>query len=597
MNLDLKDKELISKSGLSPEASKNLEAWLVDQINPKIKDELRQRLADDPKSLEADFFSSLSFGTGGVRALMGLGSAKLNVVTLGLITQGLANHLKAKYQGQPLRVVIGYDSRHNAHTFSRHIAEIFAANGIEVFLLKELRPTPFISFLLRHLKCHAAVNLTASHNPKEYSGYKVYGQDGAQVVSPEDKAIVDEVKKVASYSDVKISSCSNSSIHEVGSDYDSAYLNAVRELQLKPEQNRAEGDKLSLVYSPLHGTGITLIPRLLADWGFSNNHLVESQIAPDGDFPSVEKPNPEEEEALKEGAELLTQVKGDLFIATDPDADRIGAVIRHKEKPIRLSGNEMASILLAYILENLQSQNKLTEKSTCIKTIVTTELFKEICNAYSVNCIETLTGFKYIGEKIHLWDQEGHKDAFIFGAEESYGCLYGTCARDKDAVLAAGLIAECALDAKLKNKTLIDQLYALYERFGIYRQKLSSIDFEPGPGVQEKVAGILENLRKNPPKELNDLKIIRLDDYEKSVSLDVASNKTKSIDLPKSNVLTFHFETGGRLTLRGSGTEPKLKVYSELKMPAGSDMQANIHHLDQKLEALNQSFEFKYCVK
>jgi len=594
MNLD---KDLIDKAALSPESAKNLQLWLADAIDPEIKSTLRLRLKEDPKSLESDFFSTLSFGTGGVRALMGLGSAKLNTVTLGLITQGLANNLKKKYSSESLRVLIGYDSRHNAHTFSKHIAEIFAANGIEVFLLKELRPTPFISFLLRHLKCHAAVNLTASHNPKEYSGYKVYGKDGAQVVSPEDKLIVEEVKKVASYRDVKTKAIDCSQIHEIGSDYDNAYLSAARELQLNPAQNKANGDKLSVIYSSLHGTGITLVPRLIADWGFSTNHLVETQMTPDGDFPTVEKPNPEELEALAQGSKLLSEIHGDLFIATDPDADRIGAVIHHRGELIRLSGNEMAVILLSYILESLKGQNKLSTKSTCIKTIVTTELFKEVCAFYSVNCIDTLTGFKYIGEKIHTWEQQPNEGVFIFGAEESYGCLYGTCARDKDAVLAAGLIAECALHAKLQKKTLVDELFILYRRFGIYRQKLSSIDFKPGPGVQEKVAGILENLRKSPPNEIGDLTVTRIDDYESSKSLDLGTNTSKKIDLPKSNVLTFHFGEGGKLTLRGSGTEPKLKVYSELKMPASDNIEANIHHLDRRLEALNQSFEFKYCVK
>ncbi len=595
------DQTLVNETPLNDETKKNILAWLCDSIDNETKEEIRRLLREDPEALKEGFCGALKFGTGGVRAPMGIGSARLNRTTIAFITQGLANFLKKRFENNKeepsLSVVIGFDCRHNSQIFADEISKILAGNNIKAYVLKELRPTPFISFLCRHKKASAAINITASHNPKEYSGYKVYSADGAQITSPDDSEIIKEVERINSMQSVTKAKANSPLICSIGSEYDSDYLKATHSLQLQPEQNKNKGSELNVIYSPLHGAGITLVPRLLADWGFKSDSLVESQMTPDGDFPNAPKPNPEETAAMRSGLDQLKKENADLFIATDPDADRLGVATLHKGASVCLSGNEMACIFLHYILEQLSKQNRMPKKPACVKTIVTTELFARIANHFNTSVVDTLTGFKYIGEKIHEWEKAADSPDFIFGAEESYGCLFGTHARDKDALVAAGLGCEIALDAKLQGKTLVDKLYLIFERFGLYRQKLHSIDFEPGLESQEKIKAILTNLRTSYPKEIDGHKVIAVEDYEKSERLDVVSGKMDKILLPKSNVLAYRLENEGKLTIRGSGTEPKLKLYAELKGNVGADMEVSIGACDQKLARLIETFEKKHTTK
>jgi len=534
-----------------------LREWLSPKTDEKTHAAIKELQRSNPKELDSAFSGRLAFGTGGVRALMGVGPARLNKYTIRQITQGLAASLLRQAKG-PHSVVIGHDPRHHSTEFAEQVACVLAGNGIRAYLLEELRPTPFISFLVRHLKASAGINLTASHNPGSYNGYKVYGADGAQITSPFDKEIIAEVEKVDTFSKVKIAPSDCEHIERIGDDYDADYLKACDSLALLAEENKNEGKRLKVVYSPLHGAGITLVPRLLHRWGFANVELVESQMTPDGDFTNAKKPNPEEPEALRAGIAQMQRERRDLFIATDPDADRIGATINTPLGPRSLNGNELACILLEHILSTLKAQGRLPENGAVIKTIVTTELFAKIAKSYNIECLDLLTGFKYIGEKIHAWEKEPNSPHFLFGAEESYGCLFGTIARDKDAVLAAGLVCEVALKAKLEGKTLEHLLEELFAKHGTWRQKLHSLPVEGRPVVE-----LLEKLRQHPPQEIAGHKVIAIEDYE--LSKRTADGKTTPLDLPKSGVLLYRLENEGKLTVRGSGTEPKIKIYAELK--------------------------------
>lgn len=534
-----------------------LREWLSHETDEKTHRAIEELKRSNPKELQEAFSGRLAFGTGGVRALMGVGPARLNRYTIRQITQGLSASILAHSQG-PHSVVIGHDPRHNSVEFAQETARVLAGNGIKAFLLEELRPTPFISFLVRHLKASAGINLTASHNPGAYNGYKVYGADGAQITSPLDKEIITEVEKVDTFSKVKIAPSDSDLIERIGDDYDIDYLKACDRLALSPEENRNSGGTIKVVYSPLHGAGITLVPRLLHRWGFTSVELVESQMTPDGDFTHAKSPNPEEPEALKAGIAKMQRDRRDLFIATDPDADRLGATVNTPLGPRSLNGNELACILLEHILSTLAAKGELPENGAVIKTIVTTELFAKIAASYNIKCLDLLTGFKYIGEKIHAWEKDPNSPHFIFGAEESYGCLFGTASRDKDAVAAAGLVCEVALKAKLAGKTLENLLEELFAKHGTWRQKLHTLPVEGRP-----VKELLEKLRRSPPHEIGGHKVVAIEDYELGTCTD--GEKTTPLSLPKSGVLLYRLENEGKLTLRGSGTEPKIKIYAELK--------------------------------
>ncbi|MCP5506095.1 MAG: phospho-sugar mutase [Chlamydiales bacterium] len=534
----------MTKDNIPEDVEKRVEEWLKSPYDAKTQEAVRALKEKDPAGLIDAFYTTISFGTGGMRSTMGVGTNRLNNYTIQTATQGLANYILGQKIEAP-KVYISHDCRHHSKTFAEETARVLAGNGIEVFLTKELRPTPYVSFGCRHHRCTAAVMITASHNPPEYNGYKVYWADGAQIVAPHDQGIVAEVAKISSPADVNMAELSDRLIHLV--DDDEAYFKALDPLQNHPETNRKLGKELKIVYSPLHGCGITTLPEALRRWGFINLSLVEKQKTPDGNFPNAPSPNPEQEEALELGTKQLLEEDGDLFFATDPDADRIGVVVNHQGKAVTLNGNQIASLSLYYLCQT----RPLPNNSAAVTTIVTTELFRKIAESFGVTPFEVLTGFKYIGEKIHEWEQS-KAFTYLFGAEESLGFLYGTHARDKDATSAACLLSEIALQLKLQNKTLVDLLQEITERYGPFLEGQLSASFEGGKEGMETMKTLMEKLRKEPPKTIDGQKVIAIEDY--------LTGKTQ-IPLPKSDVLLFRLEDQSKYVIRPSGTEPKIKIY------------------------------------
>ncbi len=450
---------------------KNINLWLDGQYDDTTKSEIRRLLKEDPQQLIDAFYTNLTFGTGGLRGLMGIGSNRMNVYTIGATTQGLANYIlkQPKDQDKEYAVFIGYDSRHHSREFAEETAKVLAGNNIRVYLFKDIRPTPLVSYATRYKKCMAGVMITASHNTAAYNGYKVYWSDGGQVVPPHDQGIIAEAIKITDPTMVKkVASLSHPLIHEIDTEVDDAYIRDVSSLQNYPQINKKEGHLLKIVYSSLHGTGITMVPKTLKAWGFPEPIYVKPQIIPDGSFPTVKAPNPEYLETLKMGIDLMSETGSDLFIATDPDADRMGVAIQHQGQVVVLNGNQTLSICLEHICESFSSQKRLPLKAAFVKSIVTTELFQTICDAYNRPCFNVLTGFKFIAEKIDEWETLPDSYQYIFGGEESYGSLLSTYARDKDAILASALVAEIALQAKLQGKTLVDKLHDLYYKYGLY---------------------------------------------------------------------------------------------------------------------------------
>lgn len=553
-----------SKIVLDPVTEKNVHLWLDGAYDASTKAAIKKLLDENPKEIVDSFYTNLAFGTGGLRGIMGVGCNRMNVYTVRAATQGLANYINRQPKtAEGFSVLIGYDSRNHSREFAEESAKVLAANNIKVYLFKELRPTPLVSFGCRFKKCNAAIMITASHNPPEYNGYKVYWNDGAQVLPPHDKNIIDEVQKIVDPKQVKeVGDLKNPLIEEILEEVDAAYIKAIHPLQLYPEINRAEGNTLKVVYTSLHGTGITMVPRTLDDWGFTNYHFVDPQVIADGNFPTVKSPNPEEKTALSMGIDKVIQTGADLLIATDPDADRVGVAIKHNGEIILLNGNQMAAILLEHVCEALTKQKRLPEKAAFVKTIGTTELFQAICNTYKRPCINVLTGFKYIAEKIREWEKDPKEGLqYIFGGEESYGYLLGTKARDKDAVISAALICEVALQAKKKGKTLLDLLHELYAKHGFFLEKLLSVEFEETKEGKDKMAAGMNRILKDPPKHLAGKAVAAIEDYRTSIRTDLKTGATEKITLPKSNVLFFWLEDGSKAMIRPSGTEPKIKIY------------------------------------
>lgn len=568
---------------------KNVNLWLEGQYDNETKSLIHRMLQEDPKQVIDAFFTHLTFGTGGLRGIMGIGTNRMNVYTVRAATQGLANYmLKQPRNGKEHAIFIGYDSRHQSRLFAEESSKVMAANGIRVYLCKNIRPTPYVSFGCRNKNCLSAIMITASHNPPEYNGYKVYWSDGGQLVPPHDVGVIAEVVKITDPTMVKMAaSIADPLINEMESEIDEAYLHTIFSLQNYSEINRQSGDELKIIYTSLHGTGITLAPRALAEWGFKNVQYVEKQIIPDGNFPTVRSPNPEEQAALKMGIEQMLATNGDILIANDPDADRVGTAINHKGEAILMTGNQIAAICLEHICEALSKQNKLPEKAAFIKTIATTELFKTICDAYHRTCFNVLPGFKYIAEKIREWEALPDGYQYIFGGEESYGYLLGTYARDKDAISSSALICEAALHAKLQGKTLLDKLYDLYRKYGIYQEKLLSINFGETKEGKEQMALGMERLRQANLKEMNDVRVTVIEDFEASTKFYLDSGGTEPITLPVSNVLLYWLEDGSKVIVRPSGTEPKVKLYCSLversfqSIPEG--LQATSQRCDQIL--------------
>lgn len=564
----------------------NINRWLNGHYDENTKNEIREMISKNPQEAIDAFFTHLEFGTGGLRGVMGVGSNRMNLYTVMTATQGLANYINA--QVKEGSVFISYDSRHHSIEFAQAAAKVLAGNGIIVFITKELRPTPLVSFGCRYKECTSAIMITASHNPPQYNGYKVYWDDGGQVLPPHDKGIIQEVSKITDVDQIKsVEDFHHPLIHIVGDEIDHAYLESIATLQIHPEMNLKKGKELKIVYTSLHGTGITLMPKALEQAGFSNVAYVEDQIIPNGDFPTVSYPNPEERKALELGIAKLEQVGGDLLIATDPDADRVGIAVRHEGKTVLLTGNQVACLCADFLCRNLLEQGKLPAQMTVVKSIVTSELVREICTSYKRACVDVLTGFKYIAEKIREWEeQKNSKHQFLFGAEESYGYLLGTFSRDKDAIVSSVLIAEMALWCKLNGQTLVDYLNELFRKHGIYYQTIETLKFEESREGREKMSAVMKGLRETPPREIGGYRVVKREDFDlgtETILKDESSgSESHPIPFPKSNVLTFFLEDGSKLTIRPSGTEPKVKVYCEVVMKKFVNIQKGLHEAAEK---------------
>ena len=554
---------VLDGKNIDAETRKRVEAWLAGGYDEETKTEIRRMLEEDPQALVDAFYTNLDFGTGGLRGLMGVGTNRMNVYTVRSATQGLANYiLRTVGTKTKPSVAIGYDSRRQSDVFAWEAARVLAGNGIKAYVYPELRPTPSVSFACRLKGCQAAIMITASHNPPEYNGYKVYWEDGAQILPPHDSGIIQEVRAIQSLDQIKITPKTDRLIEQLGSDVDGAYLAAIQKLQHYPKENAEHGADLKIVYTSLHGTGVTMVPKALQSWGFTSFSLVQAQASPDGNFPTVRSPNPEEQSALDLGIKQMISEDGDILMATDPDADRLGVVVMHKGAPEILNGNQLACICLHHVCEALCGQGKLPENAGFVKTIVTTELFRSIVEAYGKTCVDVLTGFKYVAEQIRLWEQQTNGLQYIFGGEESYGYLLGTDVRDKDAIGICTLVAEAALHAKRQGKTLLDILYAIYHEHGVYLEKLFSLNFPETKEGKAAMSKALERLRSTPPKEICGSRVVVQEDYlTQTRSFPTEGGRTEAITLPKSNVLLYRLEDGSKIAIRPSGTEPKVKIY------------------------------------
>lgn len=545
----------------------NINNWLNGSYDEATKQTIQNLLKNEEYTLLTDsFYKNLEFGTGGMRGEMGVGCNRMNKYTVGSATQGFANYLNKVLKGQSIKVAIAHDSRNNSPEFCRIAADIFTANGIEVYLFPALRPTPQLSFAVRHLECQAGLVITASHNPKEYNGYKAYWADGSQVVAPHDKNIVNEVNAIDSVDDIKFTG-NDQLLHFLGTEIDEAYLKTIVTNCRQPEIIKAQKD-LKIVFSPIHGTGITLVPASLKKLGFEAVTVVEEQAEPNGNFPTVVYPNPEEQEAMTLALKKAKEIDADLVIATDPDADRVGAAVKRPDGQWQLlNGNQMASLILYYLLKIDRAKGKLTGKEFVAKTIVTTDLINKMCSNNGVPCYNTLTGFKYIAQVIR--ELEG-KETFIGGGEESYGYLIGDAVRDKDAVASCAMIAELTAYAKNQGKTLFDFLADMYLENNFYYEGLISLT-KKGKAGAEEIQQMMVNLRSNVPSKVAGVKPVKVLDYDQLESTDLITGKKSAIPtglgIEKSNVIQLILEDGSKVSARPSGTEPKIKFYVSVNEP------------------------------
>ncbi|MCE2982287.1 MAG: phospho-sugar mutase [Parachlamydia sp.] len=561
------------------ETQKNVDHWLDGQYDEETKKQIKSMLAEDPKQVIDAFFTHLNFGTGGLRGIMGVGTNRMNIYTVRAATQGLANYILKQTEQQKPSVFIGYDSRLQSRQFAEETAKVLAGNEIEAYIFKNIRPTPLVSFGCRFKGCTAAVMVTASHNPPIYNGYKVYWSDGGQLVPPNDSGVIAEAAKVTDPSLVRsVPSLDHPLIHEIEEEVDQAYLSAIKSLQNYPDVNRQEGKRIKIAYTSLHGTGITLMPQALKEWGFTTVSYVESQIIPDGSFPTVNSPNPEEKAAMELGIKKMLENQSDVLIANDPDADRIGVAVLYQGEAVLLNGNQICVLLLEHVCEALAKENRLPPNAAFIKTIGTTELFKAICDFYKRPSFNVLTGFKYIAEKIHEWEVLPNGHQFIFGGEESYGYLLGTFSRDKDAILCSALICEAALQAKIAGKTLVDQLHDLYHKYGVYQEKLLSINFGETKEGKEQMSLGMQKIRSSHLLAIDSIPVAAIEDYSSSTKYDVETGKTEPIQLPVSDVLLYWLNDGTKVMIRPSGTEPKVKIYCGL-------VEKNFNSIEEGIEA------------
>jgi phosphoglucomutase len=565
--------------------------WLEGNYDETTKKQVKHLLENDETELIDAFYKDLEFGTGGLRGIMGVGTNRMNVYTVGMATQGLGNYIKKKFTDIKLpKVVIAHDSRNNSKLFAEKTAEILSANGIKAYLFDKLRPTPELSFAIRHLECQAGVVITASHNPKEYNGYKVYWEDGGQIISPHDKNIINEVKKIKNIDSVNFGG-DNNLIEHIGEDIDNAYLENIKGLSLNPDIIEKEKD-LKIVYTPLHGTGVELVPKALEKFGFNNIIHVPEQDEINGDFPTVHSPNPEENAALEMAINKAEETEADLVMATDPDSDRVGIAVRTNKGKIEiLNGNQAAALLIDYLISQWKEKGKLKGSEYIVKTIVTSEILENIAENNNVDVYNTLTGFKYIADKIK--SLEGQK-TFIGGGEESYGYLAGEFVRDKDAVISCALLAEVTAFAKHQGNSLFDRLIDIYVEHGFYKERLMSI-VKKGKEGEEEIKQMMDKFRNNPPDTINGEEIMLIHDYQKQKTDDILSQLRYSIDLPKSNVLQYILRDGSQISIRPSGTEPKIKFYFSVneKLEKREDFEKVNELLDKRIDGIIESLNIK----
>jgi len=567
-----------------------VDTWLAGNFDEATKAEIKKIQSANADELVDSFYRNLEFGTGGLRGIMGVGTNRINKYTIGMATQGFANYLNKTYPGGEIRVAIAHDSRNNSRQFAEITANVMAANGIKVYLFEALRPTPELSFAIRHLGCQGGVVCTASHNPKEYNGYKAYWNDGGQLVPPHDKNVIVEVDKIASVDDVKWTG-GESRINLIGKDLDEAYLQMAKGLSVYPDVIAKQHD-LKIVYTPIHGTGITLVPELLKRYGFTNVTIVDEQSQPDGNFPTVVYPNPEEAEAMSIGLKKAKEIDADILLGTDPDADRVGIAVKDtKGNWLLVNGNQTALLAFSYLIEARKSKGIAKPNDMVVKTIVTTDMIDRFAKENGVKCYNVLTGFKWIAELIK--EKEGVED-YIIGGEESYGLLVGPKLRDKDAVSAVAILSEMAAYAKENGRSLFEQLIDLYVKYGFYKESLISIT-KKGMRGQEEIAEMMQSYRENPPKSINGSPVSELLDYELKKGKNLQTGKEWEIKLPKSNVLQFILEDGSKISARPSGTEPKIKFYFSVNtnLPTAADYDSVNAALDKRIQGIITDMKLK----
>ena len=570
---------------MDPKTQLKIDKWLNGTFDTKTIEEIKRLQKENPAELEDSFYKDLEFGTGGLRGLMGVGTNRINKYTIGMATQGYANYLKKVYPEQEIKVAIAHDCRNNSRFFAETTADVFAANHIKVYLFEALRPTPELSFAIRHFGCQGGVVCTASHNPKEYNGYKAYWDDGGQLVPPHDKNVIAEVDKIQTVDEVQWAGY-GTNIEIIGENVDEPYLDMVKRLSVYPEIIEKQHD-LKIVFTPIHGTGITLVPKALEKFGFTNVHIVEAQSTPDGNFPTVVYPNPEESEAMSIGLEMARELDADILLGTDPDADRVGIGVKDLEgKWVLLNGNQTAVLAFNYMIEARKAKGIDRVNDMVVKTIVTTDMIDTIAAKNGIKCYNVLTGFKWIAELIK---EKEHEENYIIGGEESYGLMIGSEIRDKDAISAVALLCEMAAYEKDKGRSLYQKLLDLYVEYGCYQESLISITKKGMDGTRQ-IAEMMERYRNNPPQTLAGQNVTQLLDYEKQESRNLITGESMPIMLPKSNVLQFILEDGSKISARPSGTEPKIKFYFSVNEPLNnvSDFSKVNASLTQKIEQIKK---------
>jgi phosphoglucomutase len=565
-----------------------IDTWLNGNYDHDTKEEIKKMQKDDPAYLTESFYKNLEFGTGGLRGIMGVGTNRMNKYTVGMATQGYANYLNQSFSYP--KVAIAYDSRNNSQFFAETAAKVFAANGIKVFLFQSLRPTPELSFTIRYLGCQGGVVCTASHNPKEYNGYKAYWDDGGQLVPPHDVNVMKEVGKIASVDEVKWAG-GEPNITIIGKEMDEAYMSMVRNLSVYPEIIEKQHN-LRIVYTPIHGTGIKLVPEVLQRFGFTNVHVVDEQATPDGNFPTVVNPNPEEAEAMSIGLRKAKELEADILLGTDPDADRVGIGIKDNNGNwVLMNGNQTAALAFNYLIEARKAKGIAQDNDMVVKTIVTTDMIDEIAKQSGIKCYNVLTGFKWIAELIK--EKEAHEN-YVIGGEESYGLMIGSKIRDKDAVSAVAMLCEMAAYEKNQAKTLYNKLIQLYIKYGFYKESLISIT-KKGMNGQKEIADMMETYRKDPPVNINGSAVVQLLDYELRKGKNLQTGEIWDIKLPESNVLQFILADGSKISARPSGTEPKIKFYFSVntKLNDANDFEKVKAELDNRINGIITDMKLK----